>query len=469
MKFELDNNIKHIHLIGIGGISMSGIAEILLKEGFSVSGSDMAATPITAKLKSKGGRIDFGHKGAFVEGADLIVYSAAIKSDNPERVRGKELNIPEIDRAKMLGKIMKSYPHAIAIAGSHGKTTTTSFISLLLEYSDLDPTIMVGGNLAEIGGNIKIGNSDYFVTEACEYFESFLQFQPQIGVLLNIDKDHLDYFQDMDHIVRAFKGFAELVPNDGHLIAFNDNDHIRDILPALDCHKITYGLREGSDFTAKNVVFNDLAHPTFQLFHKGEELGDITLQIPGMHNVYNALASIATAFVLGISLKEIQKNITRFKGIHRRFDVLGKVKGATIIDDYAHHPAEIRATLEAVRNYKHRKVWCVFQPHTFSRTKALLQDFSEAFAFADHVILADIYAAREKDDGEINSESLLALMKDHPSTHYLKSFEEIRDFLYPRIQPEDIVLTMGAGDVYRIGEMLLELEEKKDSEDRGTE
>ncbi len=468
MTFDLNNTIKHIHLIGIGGISMSGIAEILLKEGFSISGSDMAATPITEKLKSRGARIDFGHDGAFVEGADLIVYSAAIKSDNPERLRAKERNIPEIDRAEMLGKIMKSYPHAIAIAGSHGKTTTTSFISLLLEYADLDPTIMVGGNLAEIGGNIKIGNSGYFVTEACEYFESFLQFRPQIGILLNIDKDHLDYFKDMDHIVRAFKGFAELVPRDGYMIAFNDNEHIRDILPGLDCQKVTYGLREDSDFTAKNVVFNNFAHPTFQLYYKGEELGDITLQVPGMHNVYNALAAIATAHVLGISVKEIQKNITRFKGIHRRFDVLGQVKGATIVDDYAHHPAEIQATLEAVRNYKHRKVWCVFQPHTFSRTKALLQDFSEAFAYADHVILADIYAAREIDNGEINSESLLDLMKDHPETYYLKSFEEIRDFLYSRIQPEDIVLTMGAGDVYRIGEMLLALEDRG-TEDRGTE
>ncbi|NBG89065.1 UDP-N-acetylmuramate--L-alanine ligase [Isachenkonia alkalipeptolytica] len=461
MKFELDHNVNHIHLIGIGGISMSGIAEILLKEGFQVSGSDVAATPITERLKAKGARIDFGHHGTLVEDADLIVYSAAIKGDNPERVLGQKSNIPEIDRAKMLGKIMKSYPYAIAIAGSHGKTTTTSFISLLLEYSDLDPTIMVGGNLAEIGGNIKIGNSDYFVTEACEYYESFLQFQPKIGVLLNIDKDHLDYFQDMDHIIRAFKGFAELVPPEGHLIAFNDNEHIRGILPDIHCQKVTYGLREDSDFTAENVVYNDLAHPSFDLYYQGKNLGPITLQIPGMHNVYNALAAIATAFVLGIPLEDIQKNITRFKGIHRRFDVLGKVKGATIVDDYAHHPAEIEATLEAVRNYKHRKVWCVFQPHTFSRTKALLDDFSKAFALADHVILADIYAAREKDDGVVSSESLLALMENHPDTYYLKSFEEIRDFLYPRIQAEDIVLTMGAGDVYRIGEMLLDLNNRK--------
>ncbi len=459
MAFELDKHIKHIHLIGIGGVSMSGIAEILLKEGFTVSGSDMAATPITERLKSQGARVDFGHEGTLVEEADLIVYSAAIKADNPERVLGRKGKIPEIDRAKMLGKIMKSYPHAIAIAGSHGKTTTTSFISLLLEYSNLDPTIMVGGNLAEIGGNIKIGNSDYFVTEACEYYESFLQFRPQIGVLLNIDRDHLDYFQDMDHIIRAFQGFGELIPPTGHLIAFNDNVHIQKILPQLHCQKITYGLGEGSDFTAKNVVFNDLAHPTFDLYYQGEKLGPITLKIPGMHNVYNALAAIATAYVLGISLGDIQKNITRFKGIHRRFDVLGKVKGATIVDDYAHHPAEIEATLEAVGNYKHRKVWCVFQPHTFSRTKALLEDFSRAFARADHVILADIYAAREKDDGAVSSESLLALMKHHPETYYLKSFEEIRDFLYPRIQPGDIVLTMGAGDVYRIGEMLLELDD----------
>jgi UDP-N-acetylmuramate--alanine ligase len=459
MKFNLTDNIKHIHLIGIGGISMSGIAEILLKEGFEVTGSDMATTPITEKLKAKGARIDFGHTGTLVKDSDLIVYSAAIKADNPERLHGKKRKIPEIDRAEMLGKIMKSYPHAIAIAGAHGKTTTTSFISLLLEYADLDPTIMVGGNLKEIDGNIKIGSSDYFVTEACEYYESFLQFQPKIGVLLNIDKDHLDYFTDMDHIVRAFKGFAELVPEDGHLIAFNDNPYIREILPGLTCRKVTYGVSVESDFMAKNVVFNNSAHPTFDLYHKGENLGAITLQVPGMHNVFNALASIAVAFTLGLSLTDIQTNITRFTGIHRRFDILGKVKGATIVDDYAHHPVEIRATLEAVGNYKHRKVWCVFQPHTFSRTEALLEDFSQAFTLADHVILSDIYAAREIDDGAISSETLLALMTDHPETYYLKTFEEIRDFLYARIQPEDIVLTMGAGDVHRIGEMLLALEE----------
>lgn len=460
MTFEMNElqNINRIHLIGVGGISMSGIAEILLEEGYNVSGSDMHQTPITNHLEEKGATLYYSHDGKNVHGAQLIVYSAAIKEDNPERIRGVELGIPAIDRAKMLGQIMKNYDHAIAIAGSHGKTTTTSFVSLLLEYSNMDPTIMVGGNLDEIGGNIKIGKSQYFVTEACEYFESFLQFRPRVGVLLNIDRDHLDYFKDIDHIIRAFESFANLIPDRGYLVAFNDNHYIQEMLPRLGCKVVTYGVKKDSHFMAKNITFNLYGHARFDLFYMGENLGPILLQVPGLHNIYNALAAIATVYLLGVPMAEIQDNIGRFKGIHRRFDIIGKVKGATIVDDYAHHPVEIEATLAAAQKVKHNTSWCVFQPHTYSRTEALLEDFSRAFSECDHVILTDIYAAREKDEGVVSSRDLYDLMKDHKSVRYLRSFEEVRDYLYENINSGDLVLTMGAGDVNKIGEMLLELE-----------
>ncbi|NLM04847.1 MAG: UDP-N-acetylmuramate--L-alanine ligase [Clostridiales bacterium] len=451
------NKIHHIHLIGIGGISMSGIAEILLNQGYKVSGSDIKDSNILIKLRQHGAKIFIGHSKDNVENPDLIVYSAAIREDNPERVQGRLLGIPEIDRAKMLGQIMKTYKKAIAVSGSHGKTSTTSILSLLMEYSGLDPTIMVGGELEDIGGNVKIGKSEHFITEACEYVESFLHFFPYIGIILNIDEDHLDYYRDLDHIKKAFKKFVQTIPQEGFLIACHDDDEVMDVAEDAVCNVVTYGIKRPSDFMAKDIEFNELGYPNFILVYKSEEIGRFHLNIPGLHNVYNALAAISTSHILGISWDMIMKNIPLYKGIDRRFDVRGMVKGAKIIDDYAHHPVEIKATLEAAKQHPHSKIWAIFQPHTFSRTKALLYDFAMAFDSADHIIITDIYAARELDNGEINSKKLVEIMDKKLDVLYMKDFEEISNYLYENIAPGDLVITMGAGDVYKIAEMLLNI------------
>jgi len=459
--FDINQKLgEHIHLIGIGGISMSAIAEVLLKHGYRVSGSDMNDSKILSKLRNHGAEIFIGHHKDNIQNPDLVVYTAAVKEDNPERITAVELNIPIIDRAEMLGIIMKNYNKAIAVAGSHGKTTTTSLISVIMEYANLDPTILVGGELDEIDGNIKIGESEHFITEACEYVESFLKFFPFIGVIVNIDEDHLDYFKDINHIKEAFRKFANLIPKEGFLIANADDENVVEILHNINCNIITYGIKNNSTFVAKDIVFTKEGYPTFNVEFNGNDIGTFELNIPGKHNIYNALASIATSYILGVEPSEIGKHIKRFKGIHRRFDILGEAKGCKIVDDYAHHPAEIKATLEAAKNYPHRKIWCVFQPHTFSRTKALLNDFVSSFGDADHVIITDIYAARELDNGEINSEILANMIKESSPNRdisYMKDFEEIAKYIYDNLEPGDLVLTMGAGDVYRIGDIILKL------------
>ena len=451
---------QHIHLIGIGGISMSAIAELLINHGYKISGSDMKDSKILDKLRSYGAEIYIGHDSSNIQNPDLVVYTAAIKGDNCERIKAKQLNITEIDRAEMLGHIMKNYSKAIAVAGSHGKTTTTSLISLILEYADLDPTIFVGGELDEIGGNIKIGKSEHFITEACEYVEGFVKFFPFIGIILNIDEDHLDYFEDINHIKHAFKKFIDLIPEEGYLIANKDDKNVREIIHRTKCNLITYGINSDSTFIAKDIIFTKGGLPVFDVEFNNHNIGTFELNIPGEHNIYNALASIATAHILGVDPPKIKKYIKKFKGIHRRFEILGEVKGCKIIDDYAHHPAEIRATLEAVRNYPHRKIWCVFQPHTFTRTKALFNGFASSFDNADHIIITDIYAARESDTGEINSGDLANRIKEYNSEAdvcYMKDFDKISEYIYDNMEPGDIVLTMGAGNIYRIGQMILEL------------
>ena len=457
--FNLDSHqIQHIHLIGIGGISMSAIAEILLKHGYHVSGSDIKDSRLLDKLRANGAEIFIGHNEANVKSPDLIVYSAAIKEFNPERQESIRKNIPQIDRAEMLGQIMKKYKKAIAVAGCHGKTTTTSLVSLILQKSDFDPTILVGGELDEIGGNIRIGASELFITEACEYVESFLKFHPFIGIILNIDEDHLDYFKDINHIKSAFKKFAHLVPKEGFLIVCTDDAHVRDFYQEVDCNVVTYGINNVCDFTATNINFNVEGYPSFDVIYKQELLGNFQLSIPGLHNVYNSLAAIATSYILGVPREKIIDNIKIYRGIHRRFELLGSVKGAKVIDDYAHHPAEIRATLEAAKKYPHRKIWCVFQPHTYTRTIALYNDFLESFKLADHVIITDIYAARELDEGKVHSKALAEGIKGVDDVRYMKDFDSIADFIYEGIQPQDLVITMGAGDVHRIGEKLVDRE-----------
>jgi UDP-N-acetylmuramate--alanine ligase len=454
--FIKKNKINHVHFIGIGGIGMSAIAEILLNKGFIVSGSDIKSSHITKKLEAKGAKIYIGHNENNVEGPDLIVYTSAVKSDNPEIAKGKALEIPIIDRAKMLGELMKKYKNSIAVSGAHGKTTATSMISLIFEHAGLDPTIMVGGELSEIGGNVKIGNSDNLITEACEYKENFLKFNPNVGIILNIDEDHLDYFRDLDHIVSSFSKFAKLIPKHGYLIINNDDYNARKVLSHAVCNIIAYGINQESDFQAKNITFNEEGFPSFDAVHKDELLDRFTLSVLGYHNIYNALASIAVCYTLGVPVDKIREKLSLFKGTHRRFDVLGEKNEIKIIDDYAHHPTEIKATLAASQKYPHKKIWCVFQPHTFTRTKALLLDFASSFNDADKIIIADIYAAREKDTGEVHSKDLVELIKkEGKDAVYIDSFEKIKNYLKDNAKPGDIILTMGAGNVYEVGKMFL--------------
>lgn len=456
--FNLIKNkkVKHIHFVGIGGIGMSAIAEILLNKGLSVSGSDIRASHITQRLKDKGAKIYIGHSDKNITEPNLIVYTSAVKQDNPELQKAVSLNIPTLDRAEMLGELMKDYENSIAVSGAHGKTTTTSMISLICEHGDLDPTIMVGGELKEINGNVKIGNSKTLVTEACEYKENFLKFRPNIGVILNIDEDHLDYFKDLDHIVSSFSKFTQLIPKNGFLIANNDDYNVRKVFSHANCNIITYGINQECDFQGKNIVFDENGLPSFDVFHKGELLDRFSLGTRGYHNIYNSLAAIATAYTLKVPLVKIKEQLKSFTGTHRRFDILGEKNGIKVIDDYAHHPTEIKATLEASLKYPHNRIWCVFQPHTFTRTKALLLDFASSFVNADEIIITDIYAAREKDTGEVHSKDLVKLIKEDGSEAiYIENFEDIAKYLKENTKPKDIVLTMGAGNIYEVGEIFL--------------
>ncbi len=447
---------KKIHCIGIGGIGLSGIAEILLSRGHQVTGSDMRESDITEKLIGDGARIYLGHQAKNVEGADLVVYTVAVGDDNPELARAKELGIPTITRAQALGALMEEYDSSIAISGTHGKTTTTAMIALVLKNAGKDPTISVGGNLDEIGGNFYVGGMDYFVTEACEYRDSFLELKPNIEIILNIDSDHLDYFKDVDHIARSFDRFAKLVPDKGTVIAYDANPFVRSVIQGLP-NAVTFGFSADSDYYATDISFDNEGMPGFDVNHGGQKLCRIDLSVPGEHNILNSLAAFACCHILGIDVDSIVSTLHEYRGIHRRFDVLGKISGdIRIIDDYAHHPTEIRATLEAAKNYPHNKIWCVFQPHTYTRTKAFLKDFARVLTKADHVIIAEIYAAREPDTGLVSSEDLAGLLKEAGTdVYYIKTFREIEDFLRERLKGHDLLITMGAGNVVEIGEDLL--------------
>lgn len=446
----------HIYFIGIGGISMSGLAQILLKAGFSISGSDSRKSELTETLEGLGATVYYGqHTSHITDDVDLIVYTAAIKKDNPEMIDVASRKLPILTRAQLLGQIMKNYDLPIAISGTHGKTTTTSMISEILLEADLDPTLSIGGILKEIGGNVRVGGPKYFVTEACEYTDSFLSFLPNVGIILNIEEDHLDYFKDIDQIRDSFYKFAKLLPNEGCLIINGNINNYKELTNDLGCKIVTFG-DKNCDFTATNITYDDLGRPSFHLLHKGKELGQITLSIPGDHNISNALAAIATCFYLDVPFASIQSSLEKFTGSDRRFDYKGNLGGVKIIDDYAHHPTEITSTLQAIRNYPHRELWCVFQPHTYTRTKAFLTEFAEALSLADHVVLADIYAAREINTLGITSKDLQSeLKKLDVDCHYFSSFDEIENFLLANCIHDDLLITMGAGDVVKIGESLL--------------
>lgn len=448
---------KKIHMIGIGGVSMSGIAEILLNWGFIVTGSNNVENEATKKLQNAGIKVVIGHNSKNVIGSDVVVYTAAIKQDNVELQSAKNLNIPTIERADFLGKITRCYTDTITIAGTHGKSTTTSMVSLCFLEALKDPSIQVGAELSQINGNYRVGNSEHFIIEACEYVESFLKFSPKSTIILNIDNDHLDYFKNFDNIKNAFVKYTKLLPDDGLLVVNGDDKNCLDLPAFTNAKSITYGItNKNANFFAVNIVFDDDGFPEFDVYSYGKFYERIKLHVPGMHNVLNSLGCIALCDSYGISSKDIKNGLSKFAGTGRRFEFKGKVNGASIYDDYGHHPTEIIATAKALMNKKYNKSWIVFQPHTYSRTKLLLEDFSKALLNFDNIIVLDIYAAREKNTYDISSKDLVdrinALGK---KALYIPNFDECVKFLKDNVKENDIVLTQGAGTVTQIGGMLL--------------
>lgn len=456
--YQIDfNHPISVYFIGIGGISMSGLAEILLSRGFRVSGSDMKKSELTATLEAQGAVIHYGQCTANIsDDIDLVVYTAAIHPDNPEWIAMKEKNIENLTRAQLLGEIMQNFEIPIAVSGTHGKTTTTSMISEILLQADADPTLSIGGILKSIQGNIRIGGSKYFVTESCEYTNSFLNLFPKIALILNIEEDHLDFFKDINDIRNSFHRFACLLPADGTLIINHEIDNLTEITDQIACPYITYGFTDDCDYYASDITYDELAHASFTLHHKGMEDISLSLNIPGRHNVSNAVAAFAFADIAGIDHSIITLALHSFAGTDRRFEKKGEIGGITIIDDYAHHPTEITATLNAARNYPHKTLWCVFQPHTYTRTKAFFHDFVKALSLADKVILADIYAAREKDTLGISSRDLQEeISKLGKDCYYFPTFDEIENFILENCTQGDLLITMGAGDIVKVGESLL--------------
>lgn len=458
-KFNIDKigNFKNVHFIGIGGVSMSGIAEILHYYNFSVTGSDAHNSDTVEKLISNGIPVAIGHNLSFVRNADIVVYTAAIKPTDEELVEAQKLNICTMERSEFLGYITKCFSNTICIAGTHGKTTTTSMISLCFLQANLDPTIQVGANLKQINGNYHVGNSDYFIIEACEYVESFLQFFPKSTVVLNIDNDHLDYFKNIDNIKNAFAKFIKLLPNDGILI-YNADDINSSNLPSFTNAKaVSFGLNNPiANFIAKNVCFDGNGFPEFDVTYNDEFYYHFKLSVPGIHNVSNALACISLCHSYGISKETMFTALSEFTGANRRFEFIGNYKNVSIYDDYAHHPTEIKATAKALNCKKFHESWAIFQSHTYSRTANLLDDFIEALSNFDHIIITDIYAAREVNTYNIYPQDLVdKLIKLGKDSIYISGFDTIADFICEHVQENDIVLTVGAGPVVDVAHLIV--------------
>ena len=455
------NNLKkykNIHMIGIGGISMSGIAEILANLGFSVTGSNNVDSEILHTLKKAGIKVFIGHNAQNVVGADCVVYTAAIPKNNVELVHAKELGIPTIERSDFLGELTRCYKNTIAISGTHGKTTTTSLVSLCFLEAKKDPSIQVGAILEELNGNYRVGNSENFIIEACEYVESFLKFSPKSEIILNIDNDHLDYYKNFENIKKAFIKYVKLLPDDGHLIINADDLNCLDLPVYTKASTIKYGIEnEDVDFQAKNIQFDEDGFPEFDVYKYNEFYGHIKLSILGKHNVLNVLACIALCDTYKISKTDIINAISKFKGADRRFEYKGNVNGAKIFDDYGHHPTEVFATAKALENKKYNESWVVFQPHTYSRTFNLLNDFAHSLLEFDHIIITDIYAARETNTYNISSKDLVdEINKLGKEAIYIPLLEDCASYLKNNVKQNDIVLTLGAGTVTNVGPMIAE-------------
>ncbi len=449
----------HVYFIGIGGISMSALAKLLVHKGFTVSGSDFKKSPATEELEALGCLINYSQVTQNISSSiDLIVYTAAIKANNPEMIQALALDIPAITRADLLGQVMCYYQNAINIAGTHGKTTTTSMISEIFLKADADPTIFLGGILDSIGGNYRLGSHDILINEACEYTNSFLSFNPTLNIILNVEADHLDFFKDIDEIRDSFRRFNGKLKKGNTCIINADIPDYRELTDGYDILVITYSVTDNSaDYSTTDLTCDEAGHYSFTLLKNGEPAGDYSLSVTGIHNVSNALAAIACADCFGIDHSTVQEALHSFSGTHRRFEKIGEFNGVTVIDDYAHHPSEIAATLKGAKNIKTGNIWCVFQPHTYSRTKAFLVDFAKALSLADKIVLADIYAARETDTLGVSSEDIKNLLINMgKEAYYFKTFEEIEKFLQKNCINGDMLITMGAGNVVDIAKAMVQ-------------
>ena len=451
---------KQCHLVGIGGVSMSPLAEILHGMGVYITGSDINDSPAVAKLRSIGIKITIGHYAENISGAGFIIRTAAARDENVEIKAARELGIPVFERAQAWGYIMQGYKNAICVSGVHGKTTTTSMITHILLAAGTDPTIMIGGSLPILGSGYRVGKGDVIALESCEYYNSFHYFRPTIAIVLNVDADHLDFFKDIDDLKSSFRKFASLVPDGGHIICNGDDENTMEALSPLGRELFTFGFGATGACGERNVpirvcgvnVSANGREPSMDVLYEGRPFCEIKLRIPGIHNLKNALAATSAAITLGIPAKVIEEGLYSYKGVGRRFEYKGNLNGADVYDDYAHHPSELRATLDAISTLNYKRVILAFQPHTFSRTKALFSDFVTELSRPDVTFLAEIYAARERKDISISSGVLADAV---PGACCLATFPEIADKITAIAREGDIILTVGAGDIYKVGEMLV--------------
>ena len=448
---------KHVHFIGIGGISMSGLAELLIGRGYTVSGSDASESTLTQKLERMGAKIFIGQKYGQHKGAALIVKTSAISPDNEELRGALEDGVPVLERIDVLSQLMDEFGFSVGISGMHGKTSCTSMTATVLLGCGMDPTVHIGSELGLIGGTTYVGGGNIFVAEACEYKDNFLSLNPNVEVILNIDRDHLDYFRDLDHIIDSFSKYVAKIPESGTLIANGDDAHVLKAADARKCAMLTFGLADSNDIYAENISVKKDGRCDFDLVYKKEAAGRVSLGVPGKHHIYNAMAAIAASVVCGADIKCAVNEISKYEGAKRRFEFTGKsLNGAEVYHDYAHHPAEVAVNLESAKSRGYKNVICVFQPHTYTRTKALLNEFAQSFDSADHVVFVDIYAAREKDPGDIHSKDLCGLVHKRgmvKSVCYQPSFEDAVAYVNAIAHEGDIILTMGAGSIEKINKM----------------
>ena len=457
-------SVQHIHFVGIGGIGMSGIAEVLCNLGFLVTGSDAKRSSVTERLASMGVTVNEGHNARNVGEAHVVVKSAAIRADNPEIVEAQARSIPVIPRAEMLAELMRLKPYSVAVAGSHGKTTTTSMIATVLGHSDMDPTVVVGGVVGVFGSNARLGKSDLIIVEADESDRSFLMLSPTFAVVTNIDREHMDHYSDMEDVRDCFKSFVNKVPFYGAAILCLDDPNVQAVIPYVKRRRITYGLSAQADVSAHNIRFNHTYGSTFTVWRGAVVVGDVTIKVPGLHNVYNSLAAIAVAFELELPFERISSALEAFTNADRRFQYKGDAAGVTVVDDYGHHPTEIRATLAAAKiGSAGRRIVVLFQPHRYSRTHDLLEEFARSFNNADQLFVADIYAASEDPIEGVSAESLTSAIKSygHKNATYVGKLEESATTVLEHLRDGDLFITLGAGPVYRVSEQVLAMLKEK--------